>query len=74
MTDNHQTLFCLVDGEMPSNTFPVKIELAETISHLKKLIKTEKTNNFHDVDANELTLWKVLVKAVNEFKPINWND
>ncbi|KAF9303151.1 hypothetical protein BGZ74_004248 [Mortierella antarctica] len=66
MTDNHRTLFCLVDEETPSNAFPVKIELAKTVGHLKKLIKTEKTNNFHDVDANELTLWKVSILVADD--------
>ncbi|KAF9319579.1 hypothetical protein BG006_002966, partial [Podila minutissima] len=71
MTDNHRTLFCLVDGETPSSAFPVEIELTKTIGDLKKLIKTEKTNSFHDVDANELTLWRVSVPivAANKHKP-----
>ncbi|KAF9325209.1 hypothetical protein BG006_011289, partial [Podila minutissima] len=48
MTDNHRTLFCVVEGETPSNAFPVEIELTKTIGDLKDLIKTKKTNNFHD--------------------------
>ncbi|KAF9301974.1 hypothetical protein BGZ74_006041 [Mortierella antarctica] len=63
MTDNILTLFCLVDGEATSNAFPVEIESTKTVGHLKDLIKAKKTNNFHAVDANELTLWRVSVPA-----------
>ncbi|KAG0345942.1 hypothetical protein BG005_001023 [Podila minutissima] len=58
MTDIHLTLFCVVDGETPSSAFPIKIELTETVGHLKDLIKTKKTNDFSDVDADTLTLWR----------------
>ncbi|KAF9303968.1 hypothetical protein BGZ74_002682 [Mortierella antarctica] len=58
MTDIHLTLFCVVDGETPSSAFPIKIELTETVGHLKDLIKTKKTNDFSDVDADKLTLWR----------------
>ncbi|OAQ22601.1 hypothetical protein K457DRAFT_25897 [Linnemannia elongata AG-77] len=57
MNDNHLTLFCLVDGEATSNAFSVKIPLSDTIDDLKGLIKTKKTNDFQDVDADKLTLW-----------------
>jgi len=59
MTNNLLTLFCLVDGE--STPFPVKIESTETIGGLKKAIKDEKTNDFNDVDADKLTLWRVSI-------------
>ncbi|KAF9300508.1 hypothetical protein BGZ74_007802 [Mortierella antarctica] len=74
MTDNHRTLFCVVDGETSFNAFPVAIELTKTIYNLKKLIKAKKTNNFYGVDANEHTLWSVSVKAIDKLKPIVWND
>ncbi|KAF9395528.1 hypothetical protein BGZ94_006552, partial [Podila epigama] len=61
MTDNLLTLFCLVDGEATSNAFPVKIESTETIGGLKELIKTKKSNDFQDVDADKLTLWHVSI-------------
>ncbi|KAF9317743.1 hypothetical protein BG006_003312 [Podila minutissima] len=61
MTDRILTLFCLVDGEATCNAFSVEIDRSKTVDGLKKLIKAEKTNSFHDVDANELTLWKVSV-------------
>ncbi|KAF9315924.1 hypothetical protein BGZ91_005661, partial [Linnemannia elongata] len=59
------TLFCLVDGEATTNVFPVEIESTKTIGDLKELIKTEKTNDFSDFDAEKLTLWCVSNTAVN---------
>ena len=59
MTDNRLNLFCLVNGEATSNAFPVEIESTKTIGDLKELIKTKKTNDFQDVDADRLTLWRV---------------
>ncbi|KAK5797017.1 hypothetical protein F5H01DRAFT_373560 [Linnemannia elongata] len=61
MNDNHLTLFCLVDGEATSNAFPVKIESSKTIGDLKEFIKSKKTNDFQDVDADKLTLWRVSI-------------
>ncbi|KAF9276720.1 hypothetical protein BGZ88_001564, partial [Linnemannia elongata] len=53
------TLFCLVDGEATTNAFPVEIESTKTIGDLKELIKTEKTNDFSDFDAEKLTLTRL---------------
>ncbi|KAG0271415.1 hypothetical protein BGZ95_000771 [Linnemannia exigua] len=61
MTNNHISLFCLVDGEATSNAFPVKIESTKTIGELKDAIKAKKTNDFSDVDADKLTLWRVSI-------------
>ncbi|KAF9349932.1 hypothetical protein BGX26_011839 [Mortierella sp. AD094] len=61
MTNNLLSLFCLVDGEATSNAFPVEIESTKTIGHLKDLIKAKKANNFHDVDADDLILWRVSI-------------
>ncbi|KAG0329172.1 hypothetical protein BG000_000169 [Podila horticola] len=66
MTDNHLSLFCLVDGESTSKAFPVEIESIQTVGHLKKLIKTEKTPRFDDVAADELTLWRVSIPDDNQ--------
>ncbi|KAF9084813.1 hypothetical protein BGX29_002321, partial [Mortierella sp. GBA35] len=62
MTDNLLTLFCLVDGD--SVPFSVDIDASKTVDHLKKLIKAEKSNNFSDVDADQLTLWHVSIPLV----------
>ncbi|KAF9327277.1 hypothetical protein BG006_009393 [Podila minutissima] len=74
MTDNHRTLFCLVAGETPSNTFHVEIELTKTVSHLKKLIKVEISPRFDNVAAKELTLWDVSAEAIDKLEPIVLND
>ncbi|KAG0028112.1 hypothetical protein BGZ82_008616 [Podila clonocystis] len=54
-------LFCIVDGEPHSRAFSVEIDPTKTVDHLKKLIKAEKTNDFSDIDADKLTLWKVSI-------------
>ncbi|KAF9299704.1 hypothetical protein BGZ74_008748, partial [Mortierella antarctica] len=74
MTDNHLTPNCLVDGETPSNTFPVEIESTKIIGNLKKLITTEKSPEFDDVAADKLTLWSIPAKAVDKLKPFVLND
>ncbi|KAG0276645.1 hypothetical protein BGZ95_007258 [Linnemannia exigua] len=61
MAHNLLTLFCIVEGEALSRTFPVEIESSKAIGDLKKLIKTEKANDFQDVDADKLTLWRVSI-------------
>ncbi|KAG0195434.1 hypothetical protein BGX28_001374, partial [Mortierella sp. GBA30] len=65
MTDNHLTLFCLVDGESTSLTFSVEIDRTKTVDHLKKLIKTEKSPEFDDMAADRLTLWRVSIPTIN---------
>ena len=65
MTNNLLTLFCLVDGE--STSFSVDIDTSKTVDHLKKAIKAEKTNVLSDVDADELTLWRVSI-------PVDYDD
>lgn len=37
MTDNHATLFCLVDGESTSNAFTAEIGPTKTVDGLKKV-------------------------------------
>ncbi|KAG0022275.1 hypothetical protein BGZ82_011068 [Podila clonocystis] len=73
-TDNRLDLFCLVEGE--STPFPVKIESANTIGDLKKLIKAKKTPGFNDIDADKLTLWRVSIPLapLNERKPVFLNE
>ncbi|KAF8905174.1 hypothetical protein BGZ58_006417, partial [Dissophora ornata] len=59
MTDNGLSLFCLVDGDAMSNAFSVKATFTDTVDDLKGAIKVKKTNDFQDVDADKLTLWRV---------------
>ncbi|KAG0221957.1 hypothetical protein BGW42_007048, partial [Actinomortierella wolfii] len=70
MTTTTLTLFCLTDGE--ANAFSVEIEPTKTVDSLKKLIKEEKANDFHDVDADKLSLWRVSVPVLpkKDRKPI----
>ncbi|KAI8357233.1 hypothetical protein B0O80DRAFT_309545 [Mortierella sp. GBAus27b] len=71
LTDKQLTLFCLVEGEATDNAFPVSTSSATTVGELKKLIKAKETNQFSDVDANQLTLWKVCIAITdNEELPI----
>ncbi|RIA92650.1 hypothetical protein C1645_804498 [Glomus cerebriforme] len=54
-------VFCLVLGETPvaSCVFEVCINKIDSVSRLKNTIKNEKKNDFSDIDANKLRLWKV---------------
>ncbi|OAQ24326.1 hypothetical protein K457DRAFT_1823888 [Linnemannia elongata AG-77] len=76
MTNNLLTLFCLVDGVATSSAFSVEIDSTNTVDELKKLIKTEKVNDFQDVDADKLTLWRVsfLITRDNSEIPILFNN
>lgn len=66
MTDIRLTLFCIVDGKSVSNAFEVEVESAKSVSALKDLIKTKKTNELSDVDADQLTLWSVHSRCYSE--------
>ncbi|KAH7028690.1 hypothetical protein BKA57DRAFT_511482 [Linnemannia elongata] len=70
MSDNHLTLFCLVNGE--ATPFSVEVDPSKTVDHLKKAIKAEKTNVLGDVDADEFTLWHVSIPIPppKERKPV----
>ncbi|KAG0195537.1 hypothetical protein BGX28_001181, partial [Mortierella sp. GBA30] len=54
-------LFCVVDGESTSSAFSVKATSTGTVYDLKELIKAKKAVDFHNVDANNLTVWRVSV-------------
>ena len=55
-------LFCVVFPRKPSeDLFPVSIDANETVGALKKAIKREKEHRFKDVDADEITVYKVLI-------------
>ncbi|KAG0264515.1 hypothetical protein DFQ27_001184 [Actinomortierella ambigua] len=43
MTDNHTTLFCLIDGEATFKAFSIKAPPSGTVDDLKGLIKAKKT-------------------------------
>ena len=56
-------LFCIIyPCEGPSkHAFSVKLGNDETIGHLKDAIKHENANYLKDIDANELTLYKLSI-------------
>jgi hypothetical protein len=63
------TLSCLVAGENPyDNSFPVDIDTnkVKTVGHLKDAIKEKKQNDFANVDADKLKLWKVDISPEEE--------
>jgi hypothetical protein len=67
------TLLCLVKGNTLANAFPVDIEKDQLVGHLKKVIKAEKHKTFHDVEADELRLWKVEIGG-DPLKNLTLND
>ncbi|KAF8906387.1 hypothetical protein BGZ58_006329, partial [Dissophora ornata] len=58
---NTLTLFCLINGELTSNAFPVETSSDKTVGVLKDLIKAKRTVALSNVDANELTLWLAVI-------------
>ncbi|GBB86839.1 hypothetical protein RclHR1_13290007 [Rhizophagus clarus] len=52
------TLLCLVKGNTTASAFPVDINKDQLVGHLKEAIKAKKHKTFHDVEADELKLWK----------------
>ncbi|KAF9189606.1 hypothetical protein BGZ51_009425 [Haplosporangium sp. Z 767] len=61
MAANTLNLFCLISGELVSNTFKVKLDINSDVSDLKKLIKTKSPNAFEHIDAKELVLWRATI-------------
>jgi hypothetical protein len=58
------TLFCLVQGA--PTAFPVDIDSSLTVGHLKDAIKAKNTNDFANIDAVKLRLWKVEIPVGND--------
>jgi hypothetical protein len=56
MTTN---LYCLVDGQITSNAFPVKIKSTETIGDLKGLIMATLSPQFDNIKPKDLIIRKV---------------
>ncbi|KAG0167291.1 hypothetical protein DFQ30_006200, partial [Apophysomyces sp. BC1015] len=67
-------LFCLIDGELLKNAFPVEIDSTSTVGHLKDAIKLKKSNFFKDVDADNLTLWLVKIPEDKEGSAIKLGE
>jgi len=52
-------IFCVIEGQTTS--FPVEIESTKTVGHLKKAIKADQSPDFDDINAKNLTLWRVSI-------------
>ncbi|KAK3826290.1 MAG: hypothetical protein JOS17DRAFT_833037 [Linnemannia elongata] len=55
----------LANGRKEAVTYLKGTEFRE-VGELKKLIKTEKANDFRDIDADKLTLWRVSIPVAND--------
>jgi hypothetical protein len=66
------TLSRLVAGENPyDNAFNVKVNKTEAVSELKDAIKEKKQNDFANVDADKLKLWKVDISLEEPNEKLN---
>jgi hypothetical protein len=70
------SLWCLVDGQSTSRAFLVQIAPDSSVDQLKDKIKEKKANEFSDVDADMLNLWRVSIPVVraDRQRPIVLND
>ncbi|KAG0017079.1 hypothetical protein BGZ81_010920, partial [Podila clonocystis] len=68
MADNPLTLFCVTVGDTILNAFPVSIPSTDTVGILKNLIKDKKTNDFSDVDADKLSLWRASIPITDDYE------
>jgi hypothetical protein len=59
-------IYCLVQGDKVKHSFPIDIKDDTTVGHLKNAIKKEKKSIFDNIDANNLTLWKVDITQTKE--------
>ncbi|KAG0226344.1 hypothetical protein BGW42_003751 [Actinomortierella wolfii] len=55
---SHLTLNCLLDGDPPSNAFPVYIDRDNTIGELKDVIKKKLTPMLDEILAHKLVLYR----------------
>jgi len=77
-------LQCWVRGADPEKPFTVEIPTKATVNDLKKAIRNEKLVEFHDVDANDLDLYKISVNGEAKFREhlgalgsgrlVQWNE
>lgn len=55
------TIYVMIDGDTPLDAFPIAIKSTKTISHLKKLIKSQRSHVLRNIDAQKLNLWHVSI-------------
>ena len=53
----------LVHGQSLNNIFKVNIKPNNDVSDLKEAIKNKNRNDFADIDAHKLTLWRVSISS-----------
>ncbi|KAF9412654.1 hypothetical protein BGZ76_005145, partial [Entomortierella beljakovae] len=56
-------IFCILDGQNSSTAFSIKIAPTDTVDDLKDAIKLKNPNDFRNIDANKLILWKVAISS-----------
>ncbi|KAG0272951.1 hypothetical protein BGZ95_011248 [Linnemannia exigua] len=63
MTDKDEslTLFCLHDGLPTQRKIAIRASPSHTVAHLKTLIKTKLPLALHDIEGDQLTLWRVSI-------------
>jgi hypothetical protein len=73
MYTNTVTVHCLVLGDIPPDecVFLINISAEKTVFELKKMIKTEKINEFANIDADKLKLWKVNIPLYTPNEKLN---
>lgn len=66
-TDNHLTMLCFVNGGSTSYAFSLEIDTTKVVDDLKMIIKADQSPTFHNITANNLTLWRVSIPII--FRP-----
>ncbi|KAF9143765.1 hypothetical protein BGX30_014820 [Mortierella sp. GBA39] len=61
MSSFTMTIYAMFDGDTPLDAFPIAIESTETMKHLKKSIKSQRSHVLRDIDAQKLNLWHVSI-------------
>ena len=70
-------LNCLVLGDTQDHIFSVKIASTDTVSLLREAIKDKKKHAFHDVDADQLVLYRTSLddnELKNKLESINFDE
>ncbi|KAF9910034.1 hypothetical protein EC991_007365 [Linnemannia zychae] len=68
--DNRLTLFCVRDGDILQNAFPIKIDAEDYVGNIQSLIKDETKNENGDISASKLNLWRVSIPVTDCDTPI----
>ncbi|KAF9297132.1 hypothetical protein BGZ88_010967 [Linnemannia elongata] len=76
MSDNHPTLLCLVEGDPISKAFAMPVPSTGIIGQFRSIIHLSKPVWFKDLEAEDLTLWRVSIPVVsaNKHKPVVMNE